>query len=312
MSPANLHTMNGQVPADEVGTILPHEHIFTDLRGPNVVEYANADPEVVSSFITPHLEAAYQVGVTTIVECSTVGVGRNMQILKRIAEETPIHIIPPTGVYREEYIPTEFRAIDAQELAEHWISEMTTGIEDTGIRAGFIKIALSDEGPTVLEERNLVAAAMASEKTGAIVACHTPNGESFLREMEILEGAGLDPGRFIWVHANLEADRAIHLEAARRGVFVEFDAVGADWQSQDELLMDTLHLIEQGFVDHILLSHDAGWFDPGQKDGVPEGGFRGYTDLTHRFLPALQTRGLADDDIHQMTVVNPTRAFAIT
>mgnify|MGYP002262060027 CR=1 FL=1 len=62
--------------------------------------------------------------------------------------------------------------------------------------------------------------------------------------MEILESAGLDLERFIWAHANLELDPTIHLEAARRGAYVSFDAVGAEWQSQSALVDYTLALIE--------------------------------------------------------------------
>jgi phosphotriesterase-related protein len=129
--------------------------------------------------------------------------------------------------------------------------------------------------------------------------------------MDILEAAGLDPGRFIWVHANLEPDTALHLEAARRGAYVEFDAVGAEWQSQDALADYTLALVEAGYAESILLSHDAGWYDPSQPDGQPEGGIRGYTALVEEFLPALRARGVTDELVDLMTVTNPARAFAV-
>jgi phosphotriesterase-related protein len=66
------------------------------------------------------------------------------------------------------------------------------------------------------------------QPAGAVVASHTANGALAWHEMEILETAGLDLDRCIWVHANLEPDPAIHLEAARRGAFVKFDATGAE------------------------------------------------------------------------------------
>jgi phosphotriesterase-related protein len=129
--------------------------------------------------------------------------------------------------------------------------------------------------------------------------------------MEILETAGLDLGRFIWVHANLEPDPAIHLEAARRRVYVEFDAIGAEWQSQPSMLDHTLTLIEAGYAEKVLLSHDAGWYDPSQPGGQPlEGGIRGYTELVEGFIPALRSRGVTEDLIRLITVTNPGQAFA--
>jgi phosphotriesterase-related protein len=96
------------------------------------------------------------------------------------------------------------------------------------------------------------------------------------------------------------------------GVYVEFDAVGADWASQSDMLDYTLALIEAGHADRILLSHDAGWYDPSQAGGQPKnGGIRGYTALSGQFLPALRARGVTDDLLHLLTVTNPARAFGL-
>jgi phosphotriesterase-related protein len=293
--------------------MLPHEHLFTDLRGPAVPDYALADPEAVAQVMAPYLAEAHRVGVTALVECSTVGVGRNVAVLQRLAEITPIHIVAPTGVYREEYIPPRLRSMSVEGLVEEWVRDLAEGIEGTTVRAGFLKLSVSDDGPTSLEVRNLQAAARASQQTGAVVASHTASGAVARREMEILETAGLDLDRFIWAHANIEPDPAIHLEAARRGAYVEFDAIGAPWQSQPPMLDYTLALIEAGYAERILLSHDAGWYDPSQPDGQPEGDrIRGYTALVKQFIPSLRARGVTDDLISLMTVTNPARAIAWT
>ncbi len=318
MSSGWIRTIKGDVAVEALGLILPHEHLFTDLRGPLVPDYAHAEPEAVARVMEPYLAAAHAAGVTALVECSTVGVGRNLAVLRRLAKITPIHLVAPSGVYRQAFTPPSLREMSAEKLAEVWIGELTEGIEGTEVRAGFIKIAASDDGPTPLEVRNLKAAALASQQTGAAVMSHTASGAVARREMELLESAGLDLARFIWAHANLEPDPAIHREAARRGAYVEFDGVGAEWQSQDALLDYTLALIEAGYAEHILLSHDAGWYDPSQPfdwaqdrpDGQPEGGIRGYTALVEEFIPALRAHGVTDELVHLITVSNPIRAFA--
>ncbi len=310
MTSAYIQTVKGPVDIKDLGLILPHEHLFTDLRGPLVPDYALAEPETVAQVMAPYLAAAHTAGVTALVECSTVGVGRNVAVLQRLAEITPIHIVAPTGVYREEYIPPRLRSTSARELAEEWVRDLTEGIEGTTVRAGFLKLSVSDGGLTPLEVRNLQAAAVASQQTGAAVASHTASGALARREMGVLEAAGLDLDRFIWVHANMEPDPAIHLEAARRGAYVEFDAIGAPWQTQPPMLDDTLALIGAGYAEKLLLSHDAGWYDPSQPGGQPpEGGIRGYTELVEGFVPALRARGVTDDLIRLITVTNPGRAF---
>jgi phosphotriesterase-related protein len=305
-----IHTIKGPVEMDALGLLLPHEHLFTDLRGPRVPDYAQSDPSAVVDVVEPFLAEASAAGVTALVECSTVGVGRNIAVLQALAEAIPIHIVPPTGVYRDAYIPDSLRQVSVDELADLWTWELTEGIEGTSVRAGFIKLAMSDAGPTALEVRNLKAAAKASQNTGAVIAIHTIGGKIAKQEMDILEEAGLDLDRFIWVHAQTEPDIAILKEAARRGAYVELDAIGAPYQSQSELLETTMALIESGFADHLLLSHDAGWYDPARPDGVPEQGYRGYMALTSDFLPALRKRGVTEDQLQRITVQNPVRAFA--
>lgn len=306
-----LQTVNGPIAVDQFELILPHEHLFTDLRGPNLPDYAQAEPEDVVQAITPMLEAAYAAGVTGFVECSTIGVGRNVHVLKALSETTPIHIIMPTGVYRDDYVPAWMKDYTAEEMAQFWIKDLTLGTDDTQIKAGFIKIAASDDGPRPIEERILQAAAIASAQTGAAVASHTPNGAIFRKQWQILEKTGLPPDKFIWVHANLEEDQQLHLEAAKIGVYVEFDGIGAPWQSQQAMVDATLLLAEAGYLEQILLSHDAGWYQPGRMHGEPEGGYRGYTALTESFIPDLQAAGISEDEIEQITHRNPLSAFAL-
>ena len=310
MMAKRIQTLKGPVEIDSLGLILPHEHLFTDLRGPSVVDYARAEPYAVVKVVQPYLHEASAAGVTALVECSTVGVGRNLSVLRSLAEASSVHIIPPTGVYRDAYIPAPLRETGLDELAELWTKELTEGIEDTSVRAGFIKLAVSDDGLTKLEIRNLQAGAKASQRTGAVIACHTIGGINARKEMDILEEAGLDLDRFIWVHAQTEPDLAVLVEAAQRGAYVELDTVGAPFQSQAELLETALALIAAGHIDHLLLSHDAGWYNPASPNGSPEDGYRGYTALTRYFIPALLHRGISEEQVRRITVHNPARAFA--
>ncbi|HEY3474922.1 MAG TPA: esterase [Anaerolineales bacterium] len=305
-----IYTVKGPVEIDSLGLILPHEHLFTDLRGPHAPEYAWGEASEVINVVEPYLAEAAAMGVTALVECSTVGVGRNVAMLESIAEATPIHIIAPTGVYRDAFIPQSLREVNEDYLADLWTKELTAGINGTGIRAGFIKLAMSDDGPTDLEIRNLKAAAVASQNTGAVIASHTIGGKIAQKEMDILEVARLDLNRFIWVHAQTEPDISVLIEAARRGAYVELDAIGAPYQSQEDMLEAAVALVEAGFASHLLLSHDAGWYDPAAPDGVPGQGFRGYTALTREFLPALIERGITEEQVRLITVRNPARAFA--
>jgi phosphotriesterase-related protein len=305
-----IQTVQGPVEIETLGLILPHEHLFTDLRGPHVPDYAHGDPSHVVTVVKPFLDEAHGTGVTAVVECSTVGVGRNLDVLQKLADATSIHIVAPTGVYRDAYIPVSLRDASEDELADLWTKELTDGMEETAVRAGFIKLAMSDDGPTALEIRNLRAAAKASQRTGAVIGSHTIGGKVARKEMDVLEAAGLDLRRFIWIHAQTEPDRSILEDAARRGAYVELDTVGAPFQSQPELLETAIALIDAGFVEHLLLSHDAGWYNPARTDGLPEDGYRGYSALVNDFIPALLERGITREQVKLITENNPATAFA--
>jgi phosphotriesterase-related protein len=306
-----VRTVGGDIPTESLGLILPHEHLFVDLRGPLTPGYGQGDPQEVAALVKPHLEAAQASGVTALVECSTLGVWRNVQVLAHLAALTPIHIIAPTGVYREAFVPPHMRDLSAEQFAANWITDLTRGMDGTDIRAGWIKIAMSDDGPTPLEARILQAAAQASSHTGAVVGSHTIGGRAAREALDILESNSMDMNRFIWIHTQSEPDISIHLEAAKRGVYVEYDAIGAPYQSQEAMVDAVIAVLEAGYGDQILLSHDAGWYEPGQPGGIPKDGYRGYTALIESFLPALRARGVSEADITRLTVTNPARAFTM-
>jgi phosphotriesterase-related protein len=304
---ASIMTVLGLIPTSGLGMILPHEHIFTDLRGPHTPGYAQADPADVVRRLRPHIEEIKAQGITALAEASTGGVGRNVRVLYAVAEATDLPIIAPTGAYRDDLIPDEVRDQSQEVLADWMVRDIMEGAQGTRIRAGFIELAASDTGLTPLEIRLLRAAAHASLRTGTAIASHTTVGTTALRQVEILEQEGLEPRRFIWVHAHAEPDVALHLRLARRGVYLEYDAIGAP-DLPDGFFVE---LLKRAWDAHcgqrVLLSQDAGWYRPGEPDAP----IRGYGYLVRHFLPTLREAGFDDAAIDAMVRENPQRALAL-
>lgn len=306
-----FRTVLSDVPISELGMILPHEHLFTDLRGPETFGYAQDNPSLVIDTMKPYLAAAEDSGLTALIECSTVGVGRNIEILRRLAQQTRIHIIAPTGIYKEAFTPESFLNCSIDDLVQLWTQELTQSIDGTPSKAGFIKIAVSDDGPTRLEERNIRAAARTSLATGAAIASHTIGGRAALEQVAILLDEGLNLEKFVWVHSESETDSTIHNQIADLGAYVELDFIGQPNQDPLSQVRKILSLLDHNYGDRLLLSHDAGWFQPGMPHGQPEGGIRGYTYIMHTFIPLLKSSGLDDETVKLLTETNPKRAFAI-
>jgi len=289
-----------------LGVILPHEHIFTDLRQWDAAGYAQAEASAVVALMGPEIARAQAAGVTAIVECTPVGVGRRADLLRAVSEATGFPLVAPTGIYREPWIPPWAHAAGEDELAAWMQGELQREIEQTGVQAGFIKLSAGDDGLTACETKILKAAARAARDTGAAIASHTRRGSVAREQANIIEECGYTAERFIWVHAQNEPEFEINLELARRGVWIEYDAIGRD--SGDEVFLErTLRMLDAGLGSHVLLSHDRGWYDPAKPGG---GAPRPFTHVSERFLPLLRTAGVDEPTIRLLTCQNPFRAFA--
>ena len=292
----------------ELGMILPHEHIFVDLRTWDTPGYAQADVEEVIQLMAPEIRKAQEAGVTTIVECSTVGVGRRADIDRAVSETANLPLVIPTGIYREPWVPDWAHAASEAKLAEWMLSELQGEIEQSGVQAGWIKLSAGDDGLTDCETKILRAAATAGRKTSAVIGSHTIRGRVVRDQLDIIEKKGYASDRFIWIHTQAEPDFELHLEMARRGARLEYDAIGnADVENDEYYIQNIQRLLDAGLGNQLLLSHDRGWYDP----ALPGGGVpKPYTYLPEQFLPKLRAAGVDDITIHQLTHINPFRAFA--
>lgn len=305
----HLLSTKGLIAPQESGLVLPHEHIFTDLRGPTLPDHGQADTNDVIRVMEPLLRAAKEAGVSTIVECTTIGVGRNVPVVAELARRTGLNIIVPTGVYgRANFAPQKYAEMTEDQLADWMIKEIAEGIEGTGIRAGFIKTAASENELKPLEEKFLRASARASRATGVAIASHTTSGVVARKQADVIERMNVPLHRFVWVHAQAENNPDLHVELAKRGVYIELDSVGASPQENQKIVVAIQRLIAAGLEDRILISHDAGWYNPGQPNGGKQ---RGFTALTSEFIPLLKSSGLTPAQVEKLTKTNPFRAFAL-
>jgi phosphotriesterase-related protein len=304
---AHLITTLGPKRADELGLILPHEHVFVDLRSWNQPGYAQAETADVIALMAPEIARAQAAGVTALVECSTVGIGRRPDILKAVSEVTGLPLLVPTGVYREPWIPDWIQAATETELRDWMTGELLDEIRPDGVQAGWIKLSAGDDGLTECETKVLRAAAGAGMASNAVIGSHTIRGRVVRDQLRIIEEAGYSPERFIWIHTQAEPDFDLHVEIARRGAWIEYDAIGSDQLNDDFFVEHIQRVLDAGLGDHLLLSHDRGTYDP----ALPGGGTpRPFTYLSESFLPKLRQASVDEPTLGQLTQLNPFRAFA--
>lgn len=302
-------TVAGAVATSDLGVVLPHEHIMVDFIGADRVTPDRYDRDEVAEVARPHLVRARELGARTLVECTPAYLARDPELLLRLASESGLHILTNTGYYgaaHDAYLPPHAFTEDADALAARWLAEWRHGIDGGGVRPGFIKIGV-DPGPLSDVDAKLVRAACRTRRgSGLAIASHATNGVAALAALAILEEEGVEPDAFIWVHAHAEQDRRSHVEAARRGAWVEFDGVAPDTVEQHVALVAAMR--EAGHLDRVLVSHDAGWYHVGEPQG---GAYRGYETLFTQLIPALERAGFRHEEIALITVTNPAKALAL-
>ncbi|MDR8392520.1 hypothetical protein NC796_15300 [Aliifodinibius sp. S!AR15-10] len=305
-------TVKGPVTPSALGTTLPHEHIMVDFIGADSVSKDRYDLDSVATMVKPFLQDFWKSGGQTLIECTPNYLGRDPALLKRLSEETGLNLLTNTGYYGDEkgqFLPNHVYEESAGQLAARWITEWKEGIGDTGVKPGFIKMRVDESPISETGQKLLHAAAQTHKASGLTIGVHTPDGATALEQLEILQDHGIDPSAFIWIHAQNEDDSKIHQEAAREGAWVEFDGIGPGSADYHFKLINSMR--QDGLLDRVLISHDAGWYRVGQPGGSP-GDFDPYTYIFEQFIPRLKRAGFTEEEIDMLVRENPQKAFTIS
>ena len=305
----NVMTVQGAIPATKMGTSLIHEHILVDFIGAENYDPKKWKHEDVIIKVLPYLRELKQAGCTTLVECTPAYLGRDVLLLKKLSAQSGLQIITNTGYYGgsvNKFLPAHAFAETEHQLSDRWIKEHTEGIEGSGIRPGFIKISVNDSHLSEISKKLVRAAALCHLSTGLTIASHTGPAIPALEEINIIKNMGVAPEAFIWVHAQNEKDPQQYMVAARAGAWVSLDGLRDENVDQYAELISFMK--KQKHLHRVLISHDAGWYEPDKPDG---GKIRGYTTVFKKLIPALEKTGFTKRDIQQVFQRNPAEAFTI-
>jgi len=302
-----IEAVTGPVDAGDLGLTLMHEHVLVDFIGASGVSRARYDADAVFATALPHVKQVGTLGCRTLVECTPAYLGRDVELLKRLSEASGVRILSNTGYYgaaNDKHVPPFAYTETAEQLAARWIREAEGGIDGTTIKPAFMKIGVDEAPLSDIDAKLVRAAAMTHRETGLPIASHTGSGAAAMAELDVLDSAGVPSTAFIWVHAQSERDHAFHVRAARRGAWVEFDGISPSSLARHLELVQRMKA--EGLLDHVLVSHDAGWYHVGEPGG---GQFRPYTTVFTDFIPGLKRAGFSDAEIQQLLVENPRRAL---
>src|SRR4051794_6526117 len=143
---ATVETVSGPIDADELGTVLVHEHLR--FRDEAIAEQwpDRYDAEAELSAALEAVRAAADRGVRSICDPTAMFGGRDVRFMQQVAEETGVQIAACTGIYTYDYLPHYFENHDVDQIAELFVSDIERGIQGTEAKAAFLKCAADAAG----------------------------------------------------------------------------------------------------------------------------------------------------------------------
>ena len=234
------------------------------------------------------MEEAFAVGIGALVDLNGPMRGRNPALLRAIAENSSVTVIPATGPHP---------GLTHEQAMSLMMTEANVGIEEGLMLAGVISVSIND---SLLE-----AAFDAQTITGlpmVIDVGHLGLRSALKRLQHLKQSAlgiifsGIDPAAEAAHHAVLEA-----------GGFLMFDGLVGDRTRDAGAGKAITRLVQSGNGESLLIGYNPQL----RSEWLSYGGGPGWPYLVEQFPLLLLEDGLGALDVKTILVDNPNRAFVI-
>lgn len=308
-----IYSVHGKVSIDELGKCLTHEHVMSIFGGESrlIPDY---NESALFEQVVPYLKKVKSLGINTIFDCTAAYFGRDVKLLKALADSSDLQIITNTGLYgaaKDRYVPEYAFQEITEHLAQRWISEFKDGIQGTQIRPGFVKLAFDGGEPSDIDLKLFEAGVICHKKTGLTLVTHTGNNpKAVAAQLKLMEKHRVHPSAWVWTHAQKVQSPDTLLAVAELGGWISLDGARIRRKEEDTLRSINKHLDfllafkAKNLLNKVLLSHDGNSFPRGRS-------IRTYEDALLHLIPRMKEVGFTNDDIDQIMVRNPRNAFAI-
>lgn len=311
-----VRTVLGDVAPSALGVTYAHEHLVID--GGRPVEL---NPDFLLDDVdrmATEVRTAMSAGLGAAVDAMPADAGRNAAKLAELSRLTGLHIVASTGLHHERFYGSAHWStrLEVEELADLFVADVTDGIDAndysgplvrrTEVRAGIVKIAGSDGGPSPRDARVFAAAAETHRRTGAPILTHCEGGTGALEQLRLLTEAGVPPGHVTLSHVDKVVDRGYHRELLATGAYAEYDQAFR-WGDRPNGTLELVEwMVEDGLGARIVLGMDAA------RQGYYEvyGGGPGLAWLVGSFGQQILERGLSESVRDSFFRLNPARAFS--
>ena len=340
-----VQTVLGPIDASRLGPTVTHEHLLVDLRPyfempQEATARGDVDRELTFDMVgrgrvmfmynVDHMTLlSEQVAIReadsfrlwgggSMVDATSIGIGRDPLALARISRATSLNIIMGSSYYVPQSHPADMDDRTDEQIAGEIVRDLTEGVGDTGIRSGIIGEIGCSNPMTGNIEKVLRASTAAQRETGAPILIHPPfhrDGPGWI--IEILRRTGADLERVIMGHIdNVLAEPSQLLEIAASGCYLEWDLLGSedtigtplaplDRINDDRRIENIRAMVDAGYGERIVVASDVC-----TKGHLLERGGKGYGHLLENIVPRMRQKGFAESEIDDIVTDNPARILA--
>lgn len=360
---SKISTVLGEINSEELGFTTMHEHILCDvsailgsvakmyatqipqdllkLSNENLVYLRSGmgsfSPDCITAgdvdFTVKELSAFKAMGGNTVVDATPLDARGNIAEMQDASRISGVNLITCTGLYITDAQPENFKKMSEDELVVFFEKEVVEGIDDTDVKAAFLKCAINTPNQAgkvdEMEIKAVRACARAAANTGRSIHIHNAyplTEQHIIPVAEMVLSLGVKPEKILMLHMdsfirqplqNIDYIKAfdvkkgvsidMQLKLLDMGVNIGFDAFDSlvtILPDNNDRLKALVEILKRGYGGQITLGHDT----TDKAKGVSYG-YTGLTGFIQNALPVLKELGY-EDDIYKMTVINPARILA--
>lgn len=246
------------------------------------------------------MKLAKSEGVACIVDGGHADMGRDINFLRQLSQQSGLPIVAGGGYYSQPFYPKEIATWSEEQIYQALLKQADTEPIGCWGEIG------SWDWMTKDERKVFRAVGRASVATGLPIFTHTGiPGKSALEQLDILEDVGVDPKKVVIGHVGnlVDPNVEVHRAICRRGAFIGFDRQGA--QADTAQVPMVMKLIDAGYADNLMVASDLSNIAQTKKGGGP-----GYARALTVFIPKLKAAGANDEVLTQVMNDNPRRFLA--
>jgi phosphotriesterase-related protein len=308
-----INSVLGPLDTKDIGFTLMHEHLIVAPAGV-YRDYPGLLGSNLMERVVEGLKEAKEGGIDTIVDATTLDLGRDIELMAEASRRSGVNIIACSGWWLD--YPRFFQGVSAEQLEELFLKEVEEGISGTNIKAGILKSAADITGVTSNEETVLRAVARAHLKTGVPIMVHSYSpGQVGRQQLAVLREEGVDLKRVKLDHSNDTTDVEYLTWLMEQGCYLGLDRYPGMITSSLSRTKTMKALIEAGYADRLCPSHDGTVLRVLAANPIITEEERlkrnphGYLYMKKVVFPNLREMGVSEDILNSLCVVGPRNFF---